>query len=129
MSLNGYGGNIFITIFSSYINTVHLTWVITSKGKSLHASSQHSTGGGLFLALSQLTCLPTTQLSITDTFIDSNFAVMGGGPIDSSYMMIVAIIVYRWHFIIHNQNQEPMKAKGEHSNSNSSLNEGKQPLY
>ena len=79
MSLNGYGGNIFIAIFSSYINTVHLTRVITLKGKSLHASSQHSTGGGLFLALSQLTCLPTTQLSITDSIMDSNFAGMGGG--------------------------------------------------
>ena len=79
MSLNGYGGNIFIAIFSSYINTVHLTRVITLKGKSLYASSQHFTGGGLFLALSQLTCIPTTQLSITDSIIDSNFAGMGGG--------------------------------------------------
>ena len=40
MSLNGYGGNVFIAIFSSYINTVHLTRVITLKGKSLmHTSS------------------------------------------------------------------------------------------
>ena len=88
----------------------------------------HHTGGGLFLALSQLICLPTTQLSITDSIIDSNFAGMGGGAINSSYMMIAACIVYRWHFIIHNQNQEPTEAKGEHSNSNSSLYEKKRPL-
>ena len=77
----GPGGNINIGITNCSVYKILLNNITTTNGISIQVKKQHmpSSGAGLSLFLTQVTCLPYTRIIMSDCKVSKNFANMSSG--------------------------------------------------